>query len=127
MTMDAEVAQLYAGALEAIARVDGEVNPEESSHMRDLLAKRTTAAIDFESLFFEKTTPDKLAAKVPPGEARAVGRMLVADAVALATADGDLNGAEAQAIIRFARALGCTAEDVGSVTKELDEWHHALG
>ncbi|MEO8701778.1 MAG: TerB family tellurite resistance protein [Kofleriaceae bacterium] len=127
MTMDGEVAQAYAGALEAIARVDGEVNPEESAHLRALVGKRTTAAIDYESLFFEKTTPDKLAAKVPKADARAIGRLLVADAVELAIADGDLNGAEAQAIIRYARALGCTAEDVAAATNQLGEWVHGLG
>lgn len=127
MVLDGDVAQLYAGALEAITRVDGEVTPEESARMRELIAKRTQAAIDYEALFFEKTTPDKLAAKVPAVDRRTVGRALAADMVALATADGDLNGAEAQAIMRFLRALGCTPADVAAETSELNEWLHVLG
>ena len=127
MLLDGDVAQLYSGALEAIARVDGEVTPEESARMRDLIGKRTQATIDYEALFFEKTTPDKLAAKVPVADRRMVGRALAADAVVLATADGDLNGAEAQAIMRFLRALGCTASDIAAETHQLHEWLHTLG
>jgi len=127
MLLDGDVAQLYAGALEAIARVDGEVTPEESARMRELIGKRTQAAIDYEALFFEKATPDKLAGKVPAADRRMVGRALAADTVALATADGDLNGAEAQAIMRFLRALGCTPADIAAETNELNEWLHVLG
>jgi uncharacterized tellurite resistance protein B-like protein len=122
--MDGAVAQLYAGALEAIARVDGEVNPEESARMRELVAARTTAQIDYEALFFDKVTVEKLGAGVPRELARAVGRALVADAVVLATADGDLNGAEAQAILRYARVLGCTNTDIADATDQLGEWLH---
>lgn len=127
MILDGDVAQLYAGALEAIARVDGEVTPEEGGRMRDLIGKRTQAVIDYEALFFEKTTPDKLAGKVPAADRRMVGRALAADAVELATVDGDLNGSEAQAIMRFLRALGCTPADVAAETNQLNEWLHALG
>jgi tellurite resistance protein len=116
------VAQLFAGALEAVARVDGEITPEESARMRDLVARRTSADIDYEAMFFEKITPEKLAAGAGSVDRRALGRALVADAVVLATADGDLNGAEAQAILRYARALGCTRDDVAAETRELDEW-----
>lgn len=127
MQLDGDVAQAYAGALEAIARVDGEINPEESAQMRALVSKRTSAVIDYEALFFDKVTADKLAAAVPRATAREVGRAFVSDAVALATADGDLNGAEGQAIMRFAHALGCKLDDVVSVTDQLGEWLHTLG
>jgi tellurite resistance protein len=124
-----ELGNLFAQALSVIARVDGEINPEEASRLRELVAKRTPVAIDDEGSFFHQLTADELAAavhraKVPPRE---LGRAFVSDAVALATADGDLNSHEAQAILRFARALGCTAEDVTAETDELDEWLHALG
>jgi len=127
MQLEGDVAQAYASALEAIARVDGEINSDESALMRELVSKRTSAAIDYEALFFDKITADKLAARVPAPIAREVGRALVSDAVALATSDGDLNGAEGQAIVRFAHALGCTLEDVVGVTDELGEWLHFLG
>jgi tellurite resistance protein len=119
-----EIGQLYAGALIAIARVDGEIGPEESAHLRDLVGKRTSVAIDYEASFFHKTRPEELAAAAKTGSVsgRELGKALAGDAVALAIADGDLNGKEAQEIIRFLRALGCTGSDVVAVTRELDEW-----
>jgi tellurite resistance protein len=123
--LNAELGQIYAQALVAIARVDGEIGGEEGARLRELVAKRSTVEIDYEASFFEKVTPDSLAAAVrrdPSVPPRELGRALVSDAIALATADGDLNSVEAHAILRYARALGCTDEDVGAETRELDEW-----
>ena len=119
-----EIGQLYAGALIAIARVDGEIGPEEGAHLRELVAKRTGVAIDYEASFFHKVRPEELyAAAVKAGLApRELGKALAGDAVALSAADGDLNSHEAQEILRYLRALGCTSEDVASVTRDLDEW-----
>jgi len=119
-----QVGQAYAQALLAIARVDREVNPEEAHRVRELVASRSPVAVDFEASFFERLTPEALAAAAKAGNvaARELGLALVADGVALATADGDLNSVEAHAILRFAHALGCTSADIGAVTHELDEW-----
>lgn len=125
--IDGEVAQLYAGALQAIARVDHEITPEEGARLRALVEARTAAEIDYEESWFTKVTPERLAAAVPAAAARAIGLALVSDAVALATADGDLRGVEAQAILRYARALGCSAADVAAATRLLDEWLAQLG
>lgn len=119
-----QVGQAYAQALLAIARIDREISPEESARVRELAGNRTSVEIDFEASFFEKMTPEKLAktigdANVP---ARDIGRALVSDGVTLATTDGDLNSAEAHAILRFARALGCSNSDIGAETNQLDEF-----
>src|SRR5262249_43327806 len=124
--------QAYAQALLAIARVDGEITPEEAARVRELVARRSPVQIDFEASFFDKQTPETLAETVKRAgpavvQARQLGRALVSDAVVLATADGALNGAEAPAILRFARALGCTAEDGGQETRLLNEWLSVLG
>jgi tellurite resistance protein len=122
--LNEQLGQAYAQALLAIARVDREVTPEESSRVRELVAKRTPVEVDVEASFFEKMTPEKLAAAAREAKAdgRELGKMLVGDAVALATTDGDLNSVEAQAILRFARALGCSDPDVRSQTNELDDY-----
>lgn len=122
--LDDKLGQVYAGALIAIARVDSEINPEESSLLRNLVANRSKVTVDFEETFFHKITPEELAAAVRTANASArdVGRAFVQDAVALSTADGDLNGREGEQIIRFARALGLTRADVTASTNELDEW-----
>ena len=119
-----EIGQLYAGALIAIARVDGEIGPEESARVRELVGKRTKVAIDYEASFFHKVRPEELAvaAKNATVSGRELGKALAEDAVALSTVDGDLNGKEAQEIMRYLRALGCTGADVSSVTRDLDEW-----
>ena len=119
-----EIAKLFAGALHAIARADGEIETTESVRLQSLVAARSNVEIDAEMLFFEQTTPESFGAglRKHAADANAVGLALVEDAVALATADGDLNSKEARAILRFARAAGCTAEGVHGVTGELDEW-----
>jgi uncharacterized tellurite resistance protein B-like protein len=119
-----DVAKLFAGALHAIARADAEIEPAESLRLQALVKARSDVEIDAEMLFFDPTTPESFAAALRKlgADAKAVGLALVADAVALATADGDLNSKEARAILRFARAAGCTAEGVHGVTDQLDEW-----
>jgi uncharacterized tellurite resistance protein B-like protein len=123
-SLDGELGQLYAQALLAIARVDREIGPEEASRVRELVAKRSPVEIDVEASFFHKVTPEELAAAASAIDRRELGRALVADGVSLATADGDLNSMEGHAILRFAHALGCTVEDIGAITHELDEWLH---
>jgi uncharacterized tellurite resistance protein B-like protein len=123
-----EVATMYAGALHSIARADGEITVEEGARLQALVAARSSVTIDAEMLFFDQTTPEAFAFKLRGDpyrggvDPRVLGCALVEDAVALATSDGDLNAKEARAILRYARALGCTAEDVHARTDQLDEW-----
>jgi len=122
MEMNEALGQVYAQALLAIARVDREISPEESSRVRELVAARSTVTVDFEASFFEKMTPERLANEVPKPDHVTFAQLLIADGVSLATVDGDLNSAEANAILRFARTLGCSAFEISSVTRQLDEY-----
>jgi tellurite resistance protein len=126
MKLDDNLAQLYAQALIAVARVDGEIGADEGARLRTLVAAHTSVEIDYEQSFFHKMTADELAAAVRAAnlDPREVGRALVSDAAALSLADGDLNGGEAQAILRYAHALGCTNDDIRSATNMLDAWLH---
>lgn len=124
-----ELAAQYLGALIAIARTDGEISPEETTHLHAIAASRCKVPVDDELLFFSKVTPEALAAAIPGGaehRAGAAGRdlgcALLADAIELATSDGDLNGREATAILRYIRALGCTDDVVRAQTPLLEEW-----
>ena len=122
------IATMYAGALHAIARADGEITLEEGAKLQALVAARSSVAIDAETLFFDRTTPETFAAAMRGAADRtAVALALIEDAVSLATCDGDLNSKEALTILRYGRALGCTAEDVHARTAELDEWLSELG
>ena len=127
---DRELAQAYAGALHALALADRELQAVESVRLDALLTARTGGGIDVEDLFFTKVTPEGFAAEVSqraPAQRVAIGQALVIDGVELSVADGDLNGVEARAILRFARALGLTMLEVTDVTRQLDEWLSDLG
>jgi uncharacterized tellurite resistance protein B-like protein len=122
LTFSDDLAAKYIGALIAIARTDGDIGFDESAKLREIAARRTPVPVDDELLFFGAVTPDGLRAAAAGRVARDVGCALVGDAIELSTADGDLNGAEATAIVRFARALGCSDDDIRTQTPELDEW-----
>jgi len=126
MKLDGELAQLYAQGLIVVARIDGEITPEEGALLRTLVGNHSSAEIDYEQSFFHKLTAEELAAAVRATkvDSRELGRAFVSDASALSLVDGDLNGGEAQAILRFAHALGCTSEDIRAATNELDAWLH---
>lgn len=128
LVLDGELAQLYAAALHAIGRIDGELGAEEAMRLQELLTRRGAGEIDAEMLFFTRVSPEALSAAARrSGDPQRVGRALTADAVALATVDGDMNGAEAHAVIRYLKALGCSAAEVHAVSPELDEWLNELG
>jgi len=124
MKLNDSLAQLYAQALIEVARIDGEITPEEGALLRTLIAQHSSIDIDYEQSFFHKVTTDELASTMKAAgiDAREVGRTFAGDAVRLALGDGDLNSAEAQAILRYVRALGCSNDDISQVTRELDEW-----
>ena len=134
--LDDELGQLYGQALLAIAHIDGAVGPEEGARLRELVAARTPVEVDLEAGFFHKMTSDELGMafrKSGQGAYRDAGtpvtavefaRAFVHDAVALASSDGELNSKEAEAILRFARALGATSADIRAETDALDEWLH---
>jgi tellurite resistance protein len=124
-----DLAAQYLGALIAIARTDGEITPEESTRLHAIAARRSRVPVDDELLFFSQVTPEAIAAAAASGgehrggvAAREVGIALLLDAIELATSDGDLNGREATAILRYVRALGCTDDVVRAHTPLLEEW-----
>ncbi|MBK9035812.1 MAG: hypothetical protein IPL61_31950 [Myxococcales bacterium] len=127
-TLQGPVATAYAAALHAVAVADGEMQSLESSRL-DLILERRCPGVDHESLFFERVTPESFAASVRAHAAdqlQAIGLTFVGDAVELGTVDGELRAVEAHVILRCARALGLSQFDVGSVTRDLDEWLGSL-
>lgn len=118
------VAEAYAGALHAVAVADRALSGAESARLDQLLEARCPG-VDREALFFARVSPEAFAAAVKahaPGARVAIGQAYITDAVAIATADGELGGAEATVIIRCGRCLGLTQAEVGAVTHALDPW-----
>jgi len=135
LSFDDELGTLYARALVAIARADGEIGPEEGLRLHELIEARSIPAVDPELVLFDPATPEALryaalqrdpyrSESVAP---RALGQALLVDGLELAAVDGEVNSREALLILRFARALSCTAEDIRAATHELDEWLPQLG
>jgi uncharacterized tellurite resistance protein B-like protein len=129
LTLPDDLAVTYIGALITIARTDGDIGFEESRALNVIAARRSKVPVDEEVLFFGAVTPEALRAALGGGgphrsgiDGREVGLALIHDAMELAATDGELNGAEATMILRFARALGCSNDDIRAQTNELDEW-----
>jgi len=130
LVLDEELARMYAGALYTITRADGSVEREETDGLRELIARRWQLAIDPEALFFTTVTPESFAAAVRRRDPfrgsgahspRQIAHALIGDAIELSTVDG-LDDVKVDALLRFARALGCTNEDVRAASDRLTSW-----
>jgi len=131
LALDDELARLYAAALYAILRADGEIDRDESEGLRRVVEQRWQMAIDPEVLFFTTVTSDSFAAAVrarDPFRAsattapRLIGRALLEDSVALSIAAGGLNEPQVHAMMRYAHALGCTRDDILAASARLEQW-----
>jgi uncharacterized tellurite resistance protein B-like protein len=123
-TLDGPLARAYAAALHAVAVADREIHTLESTRLDQLLERRCPG-VDREELFFERITPESFAQAVRTHAADRrveLGQWFVADAVELATVDGEMRAVEAHYVLRCAKCLALTISEVGSVTRELDEW-----
>ena len=122
---------MYAGALYSITRADGAVDRDEGDLLAALMERRWQLVLDPETLFFTTVTPESFAQAVHAGapfrgsarhSAHHVGRALIGDAVSLSTWTGGLDDDKAQAILRFARALGLEPEQIRSASDLLAGW-----
>jgi len=130
--LEAGLAQLYAQALVAIVRADEQIELEEGHRLQQQIDERTGRPIPLEYLLLaESLDPEMLAEHVAassgpfrggsihPGE---LARMIVLDAISVVLAKGHVSEQEAQQILRFATALGCTIDEVRAMTEHLDPW-----
>lgn len=130
--LEGGLVQLYARALVAIARADEEIGRDEGLALQERIDARSGQAIPLDDLLLtEPLDPAQLADAVrgsagPFREARThpaeLARMLVSDGVAVVMAKGHVSEHEAQQIIRFATALGCTLAEVRAMSEQLAPW-----
>lgn len=126
------LAQLYAQALIEIVRADDQIELEEGQRLQHLIDARTGRPMPLEDLLLaESLDPEVLAeyvrassgpfrsGSIHPGE---LARMIVLDAISVVRAKGHVSEGEAQQIIGFATALGCTIDEVRAITEHLDPW-----
>lgn len=133
---DEHIAHLYAQALIAIARADGEIGLEEGSRLQqkieqrsgraanldDLLLTEALAPADLATALHETTGPFRHGGGLHPGE---LAQLIVTDAIAVVLAKGHVSEEEAQTIVQFATALGCTMEEVRRMSGHLSPWFSA--
>lgn len=130
--LEAGLAQLYAQALVAIARADDQIELEEGLRLQERIDARTGRPMPLDDLLLaESLEPAQLAelvrassgpfrgGSVHPGD---LARMIVVDAIAVVLAKGYVSEQEAQQILRFATALGCTMDEVRGMTGHLAPW-----
>lgn len=133
--LDESTGQLYAQALVAVARANGEIGGDEGARLTERIIARTGAAIPLEDLLLAETlTSVHLAELVRdgagpfrsggshPGE---LASMIVTDAIVVVLAKGYVAEEEAHLIVRFATALGCTLDDVRQMSTHLWPWFAA--
>jgi uncharacterized membrane protein YebE (DUF533 family) len=133
---DHHIAHLYAQALVAIARADGEIGLEEGSRLQQKIELRSGRPANLDDLLLsEALAPEELAAALRettgpfrhgggmhPGE---LAQVIVTDAIAVVLAKGHVSEEEAQTIVQFATALGCTMEEVRKMSGHLAPWFSA--
>lgn len=127
-----DVARSYALALLAIARGDGTIGPEEADVFQQRLEKRVATPLPLDELLFERAitaaevadlvTQDHGPFRTAGVEARTLGKMLVDDALAIVLTKGHATSGEATGLIRFARALGITNEELRLASPLLEPW-----
>jgi hypothetical protein len=130
--LDEDLARVYAGALVAIGRADGELVLDEVLRIRTLVAERTGRQPDDATLFGDDIGVDDVVAAATHRNGdpfrstgpspRELGRMLIADGLLLALADGGVHDAEVAFIVRLGRALGCTDDDFAQFRARLPAW-----
>jgi hypothetical protein len=134
--LDIGLAHIYARAVLAIARADHELGLEEGLRIVRLLEDRSGHPVVLDDLLLdEPLDPAELVAMirttsgpfrgncVHPGELAA---MIVMDSIVVVLAKGYVSEAEARELLRFAVALGCSVEEVRSMSAHLVPFFGAL-
>ncbi len=134
--LDESAAHLYAQALVAIVRADGEIGLEEGARLAEKLEARSGHPANLDDLLLAETLdPNALADaignasgpfrgdnRLHPGELAA---MIVVDAIEVVLAKGHVSEEEAQQIVRYATALGCTLDEIRRMSAHLSPWFAA--
>lgn len=127
-----EVGRLYARALVAIARADGDLVLDEILRLRALVVRRLGRELGDEALFGPTLSVDELVASVRRHHGdpfrstalspRQLGRLLIDDGLSLALADGHVCAEEVAMVEAMARSLDCTPEDLAEFRQKLPRW-----
>ncbi len=131
--LDESASHLYAQALVAIARADGEIGLEEGARLQQKIEARSGRPASLDDLLLAEALdptqlgdalnassgPFRSGSGLHPGE---LAQMIVIDAIEVLLAKGHVSEEEAQQIVRYATALGCTLDEVRRMSAHLSPW-----
>lgn len=122
MQLDEDLKQLYARALIAVTRADGTIDGEEGERLGERIATRAQLSLE-DLMLAPSLSPEELSAaflggpfrgtSVPAGE---LARLLVEDAIYVALGKGHVTSEEGARLLRYATALGLSADDFRQLT-----------
>lgn len=134
--LDPALGHLVARALVAVARADDQIGLEEGLRLQQRIERRIGSPVALDDLLLaEPLEPHRLAeslrgatapfrgAGIHPGE---LAVMIISDAIAVVLAKGYVSEAEATVILRFAAALGCSADEVRARCSQVAPWLGAM-
>jgi hypothetical protein len=127
--LDIGLAHIYGRAVLAIARADHELGLEEGLRIVRLLEDRSGQPVSLDDLLLEDPLDPAelvmmLRASSGPFRGNCVhsgelAAMIVLDSIAVLLAKGYVSEAEARELLRFAVALGCSVDEVRTMSAHL--------
>ena len=122
MLLSEDLKLLYARALVAIARAEGNIDSEEGERLSERIALRSNLGVE-DLLLDRSLQPDELADAIRGAPFRGesvrsddVARMLVEDALYIVLAKGHVTAEEGARMHRYATALGMSDDTFRSLT-----------
>ena len=131
MIRDRELATLYARALVAIARTDGDIAFEEGLRLQQCIADRCEVPLRIDDVLGEPTlSPAQLAEYLSAGggpfrgsaHPAQLAEWIVTDGLSVILAKGHMSAQEAVLLSRFAATLGVSPEDFRRLTSSARRW-----
>ena len=127
---DTDLTRVYALALLAIARADGEIDAAEGARLEERIRARTQSDLELADLLLaEPVSPAQLFQAVDESPFRGSGvtsqqlaGWLVADALDVILEKGHASGSEGRLLEAYARALGLSRDEVRRVAGNLARW-----
>jgi uncharacterized membrane protein YebE (DUF533 family) len=129
---DRETARLYARALVAIARGDGDITAEEGRRLQEQIAVRCAAPIALDDLLLEPPLLSSQLAEIVAGaqspfrtsavDPVPLAQLIVGDGVAVVFEKGHITAAEFARLHAFARVLGLPDDEFARLTAHVAGW-----
>jgi hypothetical protein len=130
--LDRELSGIYARALLAIARGDGEITSEEARRLQRQIDERCAWPIAIDDLLLDAPLSTQHLTELALGNStpfrsaaidrRALAKLLVTDGIAVVLEKGHIADGEASKLRAFASALGLSDAEFSHLTAHAARW-----